>query len=69
MFVSYTRGAEIDKRFPGLLMAIVNSHNIQTQSQARTGSAAKRKPVRREAGSKGIRTTRPDAYTGSVVVA
>src|ERR1700684_2085690 len=28
-----TRCAEIDKRFPGLIMAIVNAHNIQLQEK------------------------------------
>ncbi len=47
-----SRCAEIEKRFPGLLMAIVNAHNIQMQSQPRAGSAAKRKPAMRKAVSK-----------------
>jgi DNA-binding transcriptional ArsR family regulator len=32
-----SRCAEIDKRFPGLIMAIVNAHNIQLQEKTRAG--------------------------------
>jgi DNA-binding transcriptional ArsR family regulator len=31
-----SRCAEIEKRFPGLIMAIVKAHNIQTNNKART---------------------------------
>jgi len=37
------RCAEIDKRFPGLLMAIVNAHKIQMQGKTRTGKAPRRR--------------------------
>ncbi len=48
-----SRCAEIEKRFPGLILAIVNAHNIQLTAQKRT-SAGKRKSVKsspRRAGS------------------
>src|SRR5580698_11605341 len=32
-----SRCAEIDKRFPGLIMAIVKAHNIQLQEKTRAG--------------------------------
>src|SRR3984893_14128681 len=38
-----SRCAEIDKRFPGLIAAIVKAHKVQSAS-----SAAKRKPGRRK---------------------
>jgi DNA-binding transcriptional ArsR family regulator len=47
-----TRCAEIEKRFPGLLKAIVNAHNIQLEGEARATNAGKRKPGRRSAKSK-----------------
>jgi DNA-binding transcriptional ArsR family regulator len=40
------RCAEIDKRFPGLIAAIVNAHNIQLQGKPRAGNARKRKPAK-----------------------
>jgi DNA-binding transcriptional ArsR family regulator len=39
-----SRCAEIDKRFPGLIRAIVNAHNVQS-----TSNTGKRKPARRKA--------------------
>jgi DNA-binding transcriptional ArsR family regulator len=39
-----SRCAEIDQRFPGLILAIVNAHNIQLASQS-----GKRKPRRKHA--------------------
>jgi DNA-binding transcriptional ArsR family regulator len=41
-----SRCAEIDKRFPGLIAAIVNAHNIQMQSKPspKKRPATKRKP-------------------------
>jgi DNA-binding transcriptional ArsR family regulator len=39
-----SRCAEIDKRFPGLIAAIVNAHNIQMQSKPKRRPAGKRKP-------------------------
>ena len=38
-----SRCAEIEDRFPGLIAAIVNAHNIQLASESRSGKAAKRK--------------------------
>jgi DNA-binding transcriptional ArsR family regulator len=40
-----SRCVEIDKRFPGLIAAIVNAHNIQMQSKPKRRPAAKRKPT------------------------
>jgi DNA-binding transcriptional ArsR family regulator len=45
-----SRCAEIDKRFPGLIVAIVKAHNIQLAGKSRGGKAKKRKPARRIAG-------------------
>ena len=42
-----SRCAEIEKRFPGLIMAIVKAHNIQLSGSARAIKAGKRKPGRR----------------------
>jgi DNA-binding transcriptional ArsR family regulator len=38
-----SRCAEIEKRFPGLIRAIVSAHNIQLEGTARTRAASKRK--------------------------
>src|ERR1700688_5123667 len=38
-----SRCAEIEKRFPGLIVAIVNAHNVQLEGQTRVGNAGKRK--------------------------
>jgi DNA-binding transcriptional ArsR family regulator len=40
-----SRCTEIDQRFPGLIAAIVNAHNIQSRDKSRSGT--KRKPARR----------------------
>ena len=47
-----SRCAEIDKRFPGLILVIVNAHNIQMRGQARAGHSGKRKPAKRAARKK-----------------
>jgi DNA-binding transcriptional ArsR family regulator len=47
-----SRCAEIDKRFPGLIRAIVTAHNIQLADGARAKKAIKRKSARRTARSK-----------------
>src|ERR1700724_670754 len=47
-----SRCAEIDKRFPGLIGAIVAAHNIQLADGARATKAIKRKSARRTARSK-----------------
>jgi len=44
-----SRCAEVDKRFPGLLAAIVNAHNIQLRGKLPAGNGSKRKPARRSA--------------------
>jgi DNA-binding transcriptional ArsR family regulator len=47
-----SRCAEIEKRFPGLIMAIVSAHNLQVEGQTRVGNAGRRKPAKRTARSK-----------------
>jgi DNA-binding transcriptional ArsR family regulator len=43
-----SRCAEIDKRFPGLIAAIVNAHNVQLkEQQSQAIHKSKRKPARR----------------------
>ena len=37
-----SRCAEIDKRFPGLIAAIIRAHNIQSENKLRTARAGKR---------------------------
>jgi DNA-binding transcriptional ArsR family regulator len=44
-----SRCAEIDKRFPGLIGAIVNAHNIQLKEAPHVNSVTKRKPAKRGA--------------------
>jgi DNA-binding transcriptional ArsR family regulator len=44
-----SRCAEIDKRFPGLIRAIVNAHYIQLSDQARAIKKHSRRPIRRVA--------------------
>lgn len=41
-----SRCAEIEKRFPGLIMAIVNAHNIQLLDERRTKKTISRRPAR-----------------------
>jgi DNA-binding transcriptional ArsR family regulator len=38
-----SRCAEIEKRFPGLIAAIVKAHNIQLEGKGRAGNGVKRK--------------------------
>jgi len=47
-----SRCTEIEKRFPGLIAAIVNAHKVQLDGKARATSAGKRKPVKRSARSR-----------------
>jgi DNA-binding transcriptional ArsR family regulator len=48
-----SRCAEIEKRFPGLIMAIVNAHNIQLNGRGRRPrSGGKPKPAPRRATNK-----------------
>src|ERR1700716_1524637 len=42
-----SRCAEIEKRFPGLIAAIVKAHNIQLEGKMRTGAGGKRKSSRK----------------------
>jgi DNA-binding transcriptional ArsR family regulator len=42
-----SRCVEIDKRFPGLIAAIINAHFVQMKEKARAEAAQKRKPSRR----------------------
>src|SRR6476469_11143714 len=44
-----SRCREIDKRFPGLIAAIVKAHNIQLAEEARNGKDKKRKAAGRKA--------------------
>lgn len=43
------RCAELEKRFPGLITAIVNAHNLQLKGKGRPGSGGKPRPARRGA--------------------
>jgi DNA-binding transcriptional ArsR family regulator len=42
-----SRCTEIDQRFPGLIAAIVNAHNIQSQDKLASTNGRKRKPAKR----------------------
>jgi DNA-binding transcriptional ArsR family regulator len=42
-----SRCAEIEIRFPGLIMAIVNAYNIQSEAKAQTSNPRARKPGKR----------------------
>jgi DNA-binding transcriptional ArsR family regulator len=44
-----SRCSEIEKRFPGLIMAIVNAHKVQMDSETRADNPSRRKPARRAA--------------------
>jgi DNA-binding transcriptional ArsR family regulator len=41
-----SRCAEIDKRFPGLIAAIINAHKLQSERNHQSGVAAGRKPAK-----------------------
>jgi DNA-binding transcriptional ArsR family regulator len=43
-----SRCAEIEKRFPGLIAAIVKAHNIQLAGKGRVGNGSKRKSAVRK---------------------
>jgi DNA-binding transcriptional ArsR family regulator len=45
-----SRCAELDKRFPGLIAAIVKAHNIQQERSAHAGNGKKQKSARRKSG-------------------
>lgn len=40
-----TRCDELEKRFPGLIKAIVNAHHVQAAAQARTTAGTRKKPT------------------------
>lgn len=42
-----SRCSEIEQRFPGLIAAIVNAHNIQSRAKPPAGDHRKRKPGKR----------------------
>jgi DNA-binding transcriptional ArsR family regulator len=44
-----SRCTEIEERFPGLLIAILDAHNIQLEEKARAADAGRRKPAKRNA--------------------
>ena len=43
-----SRCAEIDRRFPGLIAAIVNAHHVQAAEEPRSCAARERKPASRK---------------------
>jgi DNA-binding transcriptional ArsR family regulator len=47
-----SRCAELEKRFPGLIIAIVKAHNIQLEQKTRLINAGRRKLTNRRARSK-----------------
>ena len=47
-----SRCTEIDKRFPGLIAAIIKAHNIQSAQEAHAGNGGKRKLTGRKRKSK-----------------
>ena len=47
-----SRCVEVDQRFPGLIAAIVNAHNIQLRQKPPAGGGNKRKPARHTSNSK-----------------
>src|SRR3984957_2362219 len=46
------RCSEVEKRFPGLIMAIVKAHQVQSKERSRTGATAKSSRARRAAKAK-----------------
>ena len=47
-----SRCAEVERRFPGLIRAIVNAHAIQSAGEARTKKPVAKRPARRAAVNK-----------------
>jgi DNA-binding transcriptional ArsR family regulator len=47
-----SRCVEVDQRFPGLIAAIVNAHNIQSQQKPPASAGTTRKPANRNSKSK-----------------
>jgi DNA-binding transcriptional ArsR family regulator len=43
-----SRCAEIEKRFPGLIMSIVNAHKVQLEGKRRAANAVNRKSAKRK---------------------
>ena len=41
-----SRCSEIDKRFPGLIAAIINAHRVQSEGNHQDGGATRRKPAK-----------------------
>jgi DNA-binding transcriptional ArsR family regulator len=56
-----SRCAEIEKRFPGLIKAIVNAHHVQAEGKARASMAAKPKPAKVRPDKKPKWSTNPSA--------
>ena len=50
-----SRCTEIDRRFPGLLAAIVNAHHIQSIRKPRRSNANRRKSVPRSGGKRSVK--------------
>jgi DNA-binding transcriptional ArsR family regulator len=42
-----SRCGEIEERFPGLIVAIVNAHKVQLEEKARSSRGSKRRPPKR----------------------
>jgi DNA-binding transcriptional ArsR family regulator len=42
-----SRCAEIEKRFPGLISAIIKAHNVQSEGKTRAGTTGKRKHAKK----------------------
>ena len=49
-----SRCAEIEERFPGLLLAIVNAHTIQSKDEAQAKKRAAKKSARRSTKNKSL---------------
>jgi DNA-binding transcriptional ArsR family regulator len=59
-----SRCREIDKRFPGLIAAIVKAHNIQSEQKPRTDKAGRRTSAFRSPPSSSIKQRRPRERPG-----
>ncbi|MDB6099022.1 MAG: hypothetical protein QOK23_2901 [Gammaproteobacteria bacterium] len=49
-----SRSDELEKRFPGLIPAILNAHKAQAVSKTRASSARSKKSARSAARSRGV---------------
>jgi DNA-binding transcriptional ArsR family regulator len=47
-----SRCVEVEQRFPGLIAAIVNAHNVQSQQNPPAAAGTRRKPANRNSKSK-----------------